>query len=45
MFEEGFLFDELSEAKKDILQSISEIFPEESSQFIKEEARKLLGIA
>lgn len=45
MFEEGFLFDELSEAKKDILQSISEIFPEESSQFIKEEARKLTNVA
>jgi len=45
MFDEGFLFDELSEAKKDILRSISKVYPEESGKFVRDEAGKLLKVA
>lgn len=41
-FEEGFLFDELSEAKQDILRAINKAYPKESEKFIKNEAKKLL---
>ena len=45
MFEEGFLFDQLSEAKQNLLRSIAKVYPEEAGQFVKEEARKLMGVA
>ena len=44
MFDEGFLFDELSEAKQDILRSISKAYPKESDKFLKDEAKKLLKV-
>ena len=43
-FEEGFLFNELSEAKQNILRSINNLFPEESAKFLKDEAKKLLKL-
>ena len=44
MFDEGFLFDELSQAKKDILRSISKAYPKEADKFLKDEAKKLLKV-
>ena len=44
MFDEGFLFDELSQAKRDILRSISKAYPKESDKFLKDEAKKLLKV-
>ena len=41
-FDEGFLFDELSEVKQDILRSIKKLYPKESENFLKKEAKKLL---
>lgn len=38
---DGFLFDELSEFKKDLLRSVKEMYPKETDTFLKEEARKL----
>lgn len=45
MFQEGFLFDELSEFKQDILRSIDKDYPQETAKFIKEEAGKLKKVA
>lgn len=45
MFDEGFLFDELSDVKKDILRSISKAYPKESDKFLKDEAKKLLKVS
>lgn len=44
-FDEGFLFDELSEAKQDLLRSISKVYPKESDKFLKDEAKKLLKVS
>ncbi len=44
MFDEGFLFDELSEAKRDILRSISKAYPKEADKFMKTEAKKLMKV-
>ena len=43
--QDGFLFDELSEFKKDIMRNIKEVFPEETKKFIKKEAQKLTKVA
>lgn len=43
-FDEGFLFDELSEVKQDLLRSVNEIYPKETDKFIKGECRKLLKV-
>lgn len=45
MFDEGFLFDGLSEAKKDILRSINKAYPDESGKFVKKEAQKFSKVA
>ncbi len=43
--QDGFLFDELSEFKKDIMRSINDVFPDETKKFIKKEAQKLVKVA
>jgi len=44
MSQDGFLFDELSDFKKDILRNIAKVYPEEAKDFIKTEAKKVLKI-
>jgi len=43
--QDGFLFDELSEFKQDIMRSIKDIFPKETKKFIKTEAKKISKVA
>jgi len=43
--QEGFLFDELSEFKQNLMQSIKKEFPEETKKFLKQEASKALKVA
>lgn len=43
--QDGFLFDELSEFKKDILRNINNIYPDETKKFLKEEAKKINKVA
>ena len=43
--QDGFLFDELSELKKDLLRSIKDKYPDETKKFIKGEAKKLTNVA
>lgn len=38
--QDGFLFDELSEFKKDIMRNINNVYPDETKKFLKEEAKK-----
>lgn len=45
MSQEGFLFDELSEFKKDLLRNIKDIFPKETEKFVKQEATKVAKVA
>ena len=45
MSQEGFLFDELSEFKKELMRDIKENFPKETEKFIKKEAGKALSVA
>lgn len=45
MFEEGFLFDQLSDAKKNILRSIAKVYPNEAGKFVKQEAQSLSKVA
>lgn len=37
----GFLFNELSEAKQNLMRAAKEKFPEETKEFLKEQAKKL----
>lgn len=39
--QDGFLFDELSNFKKDLFRSINEKYPDETKKFIKKEAKKV----
>lgn len=39
--QDGFLFDELSEFKKDLFRSINEKYSDETKKFIKKEAKKV----
>lgn len=45
MSQEGFLFEELSEFKQNLMRDIKENFPKETEKFIKEEAQKCLKVA
>ena len=42
---DGFLFDELSDFKKDIMRNINTVFPEETKKFLKDEAKKINKVA
>ena len=41
----GFLFNQLSDLKKDIMSDIKNTFPDDAKKFIKDEAKKLLKVA
>lgn len=41
----GFLFDQLTDFKKDLMREVKEKFPEDTKVFLKGEAKKLLGLA
>lgn len=41
----GFLFDELSDLKKNIMREIKEKYPEDTKKFIKSEAQKARNLA
>ena len=41
----GFLFDELSELKKNIMREIKDKYPEDTKKFIKQEAQKAKSLA
>jgi len=43
--QDGFLFDELSDFKQNIMRDIQKKFPDETSKFIKSEAKKLSKVA
>lgn len=43
--ENGFLFNQLSEFKQDIMRSIKDKFPDSTTEFIKEEAKKIKKVA
>lgn len=45
MAQEGFIFDELSDFKKDLLRSIKEDYPKETKKFLKKSAGKITKIA
>ena len=45
MSQEGFLFDELSEFKQNLLRDIKENYPKETEKFIKKEATKVAKVA
>lgn len=45
MSQEGFLFDELSEFKQNLMRDIQKNFPKETEKFIKQEAGKLVKVA
>ena len=45
MSQEGFLFNELSEFKKDLMRDIKQNFPKETAKFIKIEAGKASKVA
>lgn len=45
MSQEGFLFDELSEFKQNLLREVKNVFPKETEKFIKKEASKLAKTA
>lgn len=41
----GFLFENLSEAKKDLMRSVKEMYPKETAKFLKEQATKLRKVS
>ena len=45
MSQEGFLFDELSEFKQNLMRDVQKNFPKETEKFIKQEAGKLVKVA
>lgn len=45
MTQEGFLFDELSEFKQNLLRDIKDVFPKETQKFLKTEASKCTKVA
>lgn len=45
MSQDGFLFDELTEFKKDLMREIKNVFPKETAKFIKTETGKVLKVA
>ena len=42
---DGFLFDQLTDFKKDLMREIQQKFPEDTKVFLKGEAKKLLQLA